>query len=172
MDLVQENFYKTFPSSQENHYLLEQFLHAGGAWLEPSFAASLGEEGEVQTQSWAESHSAILSVLWERWPGAELSGLLLLLSWNTECCRPSEKSWGAFGCSQVCIALSLTLVLCSLPEHHFETTVWEERQCLGSVCNFCSIPALLVTASLLLMVIFWSLETAGPEISRWSPNTE
>lgn len=135
---MQQNSYKTFPSSQEN-YLLEQFLHAGGAWLEPSFAASLEEEGEMQTKSWAESLSAILSVLWEKWPGAELPGLLWLLS----CHRPSEKFWGAFRSSQVWITLSLSLVLCSLSEHHFEATVWEECQCFGSVWKFlqCSCPS-------------------------------
>lgn len=61
--LVHQNFYKTFPSSLQNHYMLVYFSHAGGAWLEPSFAALLEEEGEMQTQPWAESHSAILSVL-------------------------------------------------------------------------------------------------------------
>lgn len=45
--LVQQNLNKTFPSSQEDHSLLEPFLHAGGAWLEPSFAAFLEEEGEM-----------------------------------------------------------------------------------------------------------------------------
>lgn len=132
--LVQQNFYKTIPSSWGYHYPLVQFPHAGGAWLEPSFTTFLEREWEMQTlhweQPWAESHSVCSlgeeASCWIPWTSVAFKlkqGML----------QPSGKPWGALGRSQVCVILSLNLALCTLSEGPF----WSNCLIRASVLGVC-----------------------------------